>query len=287
MGVNVNISDFENVIYKNELFTFYYGDISNKYIWDDLKQFCVDKVIHLAAQAGVRYSIINPDAYVQSNVIGFQNLLEFCCSQSINGILYASSSSVYGKDSEQPFSETESCNHPESFYAATKKFNEASAYSYFKTKNLSSIGLRFFTVYGPWGRPDMAPMIFADLARRGKKIPVFNYGNQKRDFTFVDDIVQAIVLLFEKMLSVKMEGADVINIGRGEPIGLNDFIDLLEKYFNKKIMRDYIEAQPGDVSITFADTKKLFNYISYFPYTPLQEGLEKFCEWHKSYFNSL
>lgn len=284
LGIYVDVNDKNSLRYEARNFTFIYGDIVDKQLWQILNEYKIDKVIHLAAQAGVRYSLLNPDLYIDSNIVGFQNILEFCSKQSITGLLYASSSSVYGKNSAQPFSETDLCNQPESFYAATKRFNELAAYSYYKTKNVSSIGMRFFTVYGPWGRPDMAPMIFADAALNGRSVSVFNYGNQMRDFTYIDDVVKSVILLFEKMIDANYNGAEVINIGRGSPVSLMDFIELIEKYFKKELEKHFVEEQSGDVAITFADTTKLLNFISEFPYTNLDEGLKHFCYWYLDYY---
>lgn len=284
LGIEVDLTNHTDIKYINGNFTFIYGDISSKLIWDYLKQFKVYKVIHLAGQAGVRYSLTNPDSYIISNVIGFQNVLNYCFEENINDLLYASSSSVYGKNSAQPFLETEDCNQPESLYAATKKFNELSAYTYYKTKNISSIGMRFFTVYGPWGRPDMAPMLFADAALNSREIFVFNNGNQKRDFTYVDDIVNGIILLFEKICKKTINGAEVINIGKGSPVSLLRFIELIEFNLNKKIRKRFVNEQPGDVAVTFADINKLNNYISYTPMIKLEEGLKSFTDWYINYY---
>lgn len=286
LGVEVDITNHQDVKYINDNFTFIYGDISNKLTWDYLKPFKINKVIHLAAQAGVRFSLTNPDSYIISNIIGFQNLLNFCLEQNINDLMYASSSSVYGKNSVQPFLETEHCNQPESLYAATKKFNELSAYTYYKTRNISSIGMRFFTVYGPWGRPDMAPMLFASAALNNSVISVFNNGNQKRDFTYIDDIVDGIMLLFEKICRKSINGAEVINIGKGNPESLIRFIELIESNLNIKINKKYVNEQLGDVTVTFADIRKLNNYISFIPQTNLEDGIKLFIDWYIKYYNN-
>jgi UDP-glucuronate 4-epimerase len=249
-----------------------------------LRSFEIKKVIHLAAQAGVRYSLLNPDAYITSNIIGFQYMLDFCVEQNITNFLYASSSSVYGKNSIQPFLETEECNQPESLYAATKKSNELTAFAYYKTKNISSIGMRFFTVYGPWGRPDMAPMLFADAALNNKEISVFNNGNQKRDFTYIDDIINAIILLLDYINSNSINKADVINIGKGSPVSLIEFIELIELNLNKKINKKLVKEQLGDVPVTFANISKLIEYTTFTPMTKLDDGLKLFCDWYIKYF---
>lgn len=208
-------------------FLFYQEDL-NSDIWDEFDNFKIDSLVHLAAQAGVRYSIENPRAYLESNILGFQKVIEFVLKNKIYPFLYASSSSVYGKNSKQPFNESEPCNSPESYYAATKRANELMAYSYSKTHNLKSIGLRFFTVYGPWGRPDIAPMLFAHAAFKNTAIDVFNYGRQKRDFTYLDDIVEGIYAIVIKG-NQEIDNL-LINIGNGSPVGLLDFISIIERH---------------------------------------------------------
>ena len=208
----------------NRNFSFFREDL-NSDIWHDFQHIHFDALIHLAAQAGVRYSIENPMVYLESNVIGFQKVLDFVSLKKIEKFAYASSSSVYGKDSPQPFLESHPCNSPESYYAATKKANELMAFSYFKTNNVSSIGLRFFTVYGPWGRPDMAPMLFANAVINRNPITVFNHGNQKRDFTFIDDIVDGIYSLMK--LNKFPKDSLIMNIGNGSPVELMEFISIL------------------------------------------------------------
>lgn len=261
-------------------FVLYEQDL-NSNVWDSLSDYQFNAVVHLAAQAGVRYSIENPRAYLDSNVLGFQSVIEFVENQSINAFVYASSSSVYGKSSKQPFTETEACNQPESYYAATKKSNELMAQSYFKTKRVNSIGLRFFTVYGPWGRPDMAPFLFADAALKGDPITVFNHGNQKRDFTYVADIVEGIYLSIENFNRVS--GAEIFNIGYGSPIGLMDFIAEIESATGKELIKSFVEAQIGDVEVTYANTKKLEHTFGYSPKVGLSEGVTNFIKWLKFY----
>jgi UDP-glucuronate 4-epimerase len=255
----------------------------NSSVWNSLIAFQIDAVIHLAAQAGVRYSITNPRAYLESNILGFQNVIEFVEKQSINCFVYASSSSVYGKSSEQPFSESEACNQPESYYAATKKCNELMAQSYSKTKGINSIGLRFFTVYGPWGRPDMAPFLFADAAYKGEPIKVFNHGNQKRDFTYIDDVVEGLFLMLQNFEHIA--GAEVLNIGFGAPTGLKEFISTIEIITERKLSKNFVEAQVGDVDVTYASIEKLGTKIGFSPKTSLNEGIKKFVEWYRSYYN--
>ena len=255
----------------------------NSSVWNDLESIEFDAIVHLAAQAGVRYSIENPRAYLESNILGFQSVLEFVSNAGINRFLYASSSSVYGKNSSQPFSEKEACDAPESYYAYTKRANELMAKSYFHTEGLSSIGLRFFTVYGPWGRPDMAPMLFAKAGIANQTIKIFNHGKQERDFTFVDDIVEGIFLLttMENFPNASL----VCNIGNGAPVGLMNFIYLLEESLEKEFSKEYIDAQKGDVESTYADTSRLESLVKYRPKTSLAEGIPVFIKWYKDYFN--
>jgi len=267
----------------NNEFQFFEKDL-NSNVWGELSAHEYDAVVHLAAQAGVRYSIDNPRIYLESNVLGFQSVIEFVERKSIRRFVYASSSSVYGKSSVEPFTETEACNQPESYYAATKKSNELMAQAYFKTKGLNSIGLRFFTVYGPWGRPDMAPFLFANAAFKGEKIKVFNHGNQKRDFTYVGDIVEGIYLSVENFEKIK--GPEVFNIGYGSPTGLMDFIALIESTTGRELNKTYVEAQLGDVEVTYANTKKLESTFGYSPRVGLAEGVSKFIEWFKDNYEN-
>ena len=262
-------------------FLFYQEDL-NSDIWDELNSVKIDSLVHLAAQAGVRYSIENPRAYLESNILGFQKVIEFVLRKNIDRFLYASSSSVYGKNSKQPFSESEPCNSPESYYAATKRANELMAYSYSKTQGLKSIGLRFFTVYGPWGRPDMAPMLFAHAAFKKNTIDVFNYGKQKRDFTYVDDIIEGIYSL---VIKDNYESDYLLmNIGNGSPVGLLDFISTIEKY-SCPIDKKMVAAQMGDVEVTYADTSLLSKTVGYKSKYNLDTGIQIFMNWFKNYFN--
>jgi UDP-glucuronate 4-epimerase len=254
----------------------------NSDVWNELESYEFEAIVHLAAQAGVRYSIENPDAYLESNVLGFQKVLDFVKMTQIQRFVYASSSSVYGTTSEQPFKETESCNNPESYYAATKKMNELMAKSYFKVHEISSIGLRFFTVYGPWGRPDMAPMLFADAAFNNKVIKVFNYGNQSRDFTYIDDIVEGIFRLIK--LETFPTGASVCNIGNGAPIKLLNFIMEIEKATSIELKKELVEAQKGDVAHTYADTSNINELTGYRAKTDLHQGVLLFIDWYKKYY---
>lgn len=281
IGIDFEVSNSRDPISVDN-FNFYHSDISEPLIWEKLSNTKIDGIIHLAAQAGVRYSLENPMAYLKSNIIGFQRVIDFALT--VNGpFIYASSSSVYGLSSEQPFLETESCNNPESFYAATKKSNEMVASSYFSTKNLKSVGLRFFTVYGPWGRPDMAPMLFAKAANGDREIKVFNEGNQSRDFTYITDIVEGILAVYSKFHE-KIHGAEVLNIGRGEPVSLMEFINFIEMNFKIKFNKILMPKQPGDVNVTYASTLKLQELFGYEPNVSLENGISKFANWYKSYY---
>jgi UDP-glucuronate 4-epimerase len=262
-------------------FKFFKADL-NSDIWSDLEGTKFDIIIHLAAQAGVRYSIENPQEYINSNIHGFNRICEFTIKQGTTRFIYASSSSVYGKDSTAPFNESSPCNSPESFYAATKKANELMAKSYFHSEGLNSVGLRFFTVYGPWGRPDMAAMLFADAAFNNKQIKVYNYGKQQRDFTYIDDIVQGMINL---ALSPKFpKGAEIFNIGNGSPVKLMEFINQIEISTSSKLEKKFVEAQKGDVTLTYSDTSKLSSLINYSSTTPIEKGIEKFIKWYKKYY---
>ena len=273
------IQDFA-IDYKQD-FIFYKKDL-NSNVWTELENYHFEAVLHLAAQAGVRYSIINPMAYIESNILGFQKVIDFVVKLKIDRFLYASSSSVYGKNSKQPFNERESCNSPESYYAATKKMNELMAHSYNRTHGLKSIGLRFFTVYGPWGRPDMAPMLFAHAAFENRDISVYNYGKQKRDFTYVDDIVEGIYRL------ILDDGNHVdnmiYNIGNGSPIALFDFISTVEKHSKRQINKNLVAAQKGDVEVTYCDTSLLNKSVGYLPKYDLDRGMKIFMNWFKEYY---
>ena len=254
----------------------------NSDVWGKFENIEFEAIVHLAAQAGVRYSIENPRAYLESNILGFQSVLEFVSKKGIERFLYASSSSVYGKNSSQPFSEKAPCDSPESYYASTKRANELMAKSLFHTEGLSSLGLRFFTVYGPWGRPDMAPMLFAKAGSSNQTIKVFNHGKQERDFTYVDDIVEGIVKL--TTMENFPDQALVCNIGNGAPIGLMDFISILEKSMGIEFRKEFIDAQKGDVESTYADTTLLESLVDYKAKVGLEKGIPLFMDWYRSYF---
>lgn len=245
-------------------------------------------VINLAAQAGVRYSLENPHEYTTSNVEGFLNILEGCRHTDVKHLIYASSSSVYGGNSSIPFNTDDRVDKPVSLYAATKKANELMAYTYAHLYNIPSTGLRFFTVYGPSGRPDMAYYKFADLMRKGKPIDVYNKGKMSRDFTYIDDIVESIVRLIPKppVLDNKshLVPTQLFNIGNGSPVNLLEFIKILEKYLGIKAEKNMLPMQPGDVERTWADVGDLNNYINYRPQVGIEEGIEKFVKWYRDYY---
>lgn len=272
------LANIESFDYPN--FKYIKCDLNDDKAWEEISKFNIVSVFHLAAQAGVRYSITNPWAYINSNILGFQKLLDYIVKNKIEDFFYASSSSVYGKTNQIPFNESNNCNKPESYYAATKLSNEMIAYAYSKTHNLKSVGLRFFTVYGPWGRPDMAPFLFVKAAFENKKIKVFNYGNQQRDFTYVDDIIHSIFLLYKNKIEIK--SSTVYNIGNGLPVNLKEFIKIIEEETNSKLKKEYVEAQKGDVEITYADTSNLYSIIKFKPEINLRSGIRSFVNWYKN-----
>lgn len=247
-----------------------------------------DCVINLAAQAGVRYSLENPEAYIQSNIVGFIHLLECCRQHQCPRFIYASSSSVYGNTSQAPFNETEQVDHPVSLYAATKRSNELMAYTYSHLYQIQTTGLRFFTVYGPYGRPDMAPILFAKAIHNDQPIRIFNNGNLSRDFTYIDDIIEGIVKITEhpEQASQDTPGipAVVYNIGHGSPVQLMDFIRILEKNLGKEARKNYVGMQAGDVYQTWADTHKLERDFHYIPSTSLEEGIQQFAAWFQQFY---
>ena len=247
----------------------------------------IERVIHLAAQAGVRYSLINPHSYVQSNLVGFVNILEACRHHPVEHLVYASSSSVYGGNEKMPFSESDQVDHPVSLYAATKKSNELMAHTYSHLYQIPTTGLRFFTVYGPWGRPDMSPFLFADAILNNKPIKVFNHGDMMRDFTYVDDIVEGVIRVSDKIAtpeSGKTAPYRIFNIGNHQPEQLMDFIGLMEQAFGKVAEKEFLPMQPGDVKATYADTQALEDWVGFKPNTNLELGIKKFVQWYKKYF---
>jgi len=245
-----------------------------------------DRVIHLGGQAGVRYSLQNPHAYVDSNLVGFVNVLEGCRHHAVQHLVYASSSSVYGGNTKMPFSETDSVDHPVSLYAATKKANELMAYSYSHLYGVPTTGLRFFTVYGPWGRPDMAPFLFTRAMLAGEAIKVFNYGDMRRDFTYIDDIVEAVVRVVDKVATPAETAAPyrVFNIGNNQPVALLEFIGCLESALGVRAIKELLPMQDGDVPATFADARALDAWVGFAPATPVRQGVQQFVDWYRSYF---
>ena len=293
------ISDHSRSI--NNTWTFIKGNIADKPLID--KVFTdnnIDVVVNLAAQAGVRYSITNPDAYIESNLIGFYNILEACRHHEVSHLVYASSSSVYGSNKKVPYSTDDKVDNPVSLYAATKKSNELMAHAYSKLYNIPSTGLRFFTVYGPAGRPDMAYFGFTNKLVKGEKIQIFNYGNCKRDFTYVDDIVEGVVRVMQHAPE-KMTGEDglpvppytVYNIGNNHPENLLDFVQILQEElvragvlpedYDFEAHKELVPMQPGDVPVTYADTLPLERDFGFKPSTSLQKGLRAFAEWYRIY----
>ena len=283
-------------------YTFVRGNLADKALVDSLfEQYRFDTVVNLAAQAGVRYSISNPGAYIESNLIGFYNILEACRNWPVEHLVYASSSSVYGGNRKVPFSEDDKVDNPVSLYAATKKSNELLAHSYSKLYNIPSTGLRFFTVYGPAGRPDMAYFSFTNKLIKGETIKIFNYGNCKRDFTYVDDIVEGVQRVMHKA-PARQTGEDglplppykVYNIGNSNPENLLDFVQILQEElvragvlpadYDFEAHKELVAMQPGDVPVTFADTSALEKDMGFKPSTPLRQGLRAFAEWYHEFY---
>lgn len=267
--------------------TFIKGDIADKQFIDDLFSiYEFDKVINLAAQAGVRYSIDHPYEYIQSNIVGFMNILEACRHNNINHLIYASSSSVYGLNEEQPFTEEDKVDRPVSLYAASKKSNELMAHAYSKLYGIHTTGLRFFTVYGPYGRPDMSPTLFADAITNDKLIKVFNNGKMFRDFTYVDDIINGIANIVNSDQPLNEDNLyyGIYNIGCGHKEKLLDFISEIEKAFGKEAKKEFLPMQPGDVVTTYASTEKLEKDFGYKPQITINEGIPKFINWYKEYY---
>lgn len=264
-------------------FQFYPQDVAD---WPTLStlfaQTRPDAVIHLAAQAGVRYSIENPHTYAQSNLIGMTNILEACRHYPVQHLVYASSSSVYGKNAKVPFSEDDRTDHPVSFYAASKKANEVMAASYSNLYQLPATGLRFFTVYGPWGRPDMAPWLFTEAILQGKPIKVFNHGRLQRDFTYIDDIVEGVMRVLHQPPQGELPHV-LYNIGNHQPIELMQFISAIEQALGREAEKIYLPMQDGDVPVTYADTRRLREAVGFSPDTALADGMHRFVEWYREY----
>ncbi|MED4079850.1 NAD-dependent epimerase [Halalkalibacterium halodurans] len=303
-----NLNDYYDPQLKNDRllqlrelgnFEFHKMDLTER---DRLRQLFLDKeithVINLAAQAGVRYSLKNPHAYIDSNLVGFTNLLESCRELNVKHLIYASSSSVYGANRKMPFATSDEVNHPVSLYAATKKANELLAHSYSHLYQIPTTGLRFFTVYGPWGRPDMAYFSFTKNIVEGQTIKVFNHGEMMRDFTYIDDIVDGVVALLEQppqanpnwdfehpMASSSYAPYKIYNIGNNQPVKLMDFIETLEKHLGIEAKKEFLPMQPGDVQATYADIDDLQQATGFTPSTSIDEGLKKFVDWFKTYYN--
>ncbi|PIE00041.1 MAG: capsular biosynthesis protein CpsI [Thiothrix nivea] len=282
----------------NQLFTFIEMDIADREAMAQLfAESGFDKVINLAAQAGVRYSLENPLAYIDSNITGFAHILEGCRHHHIKHLVYASSSSVYGANRSMPFSVHDNVDHPLSLYAASKKSNELMAHTYSHLYRIPTTGLRFFTVYGPWGRPDMSPIKFAQAISAGKAIDVYNYGKHKRDFTYIDDIVEGVIRVLDRPAAEnrhwngeKPDPANslapwrVYNIGNQQPVELLDYISALEKSLGRKAEMNLLPLQPGDVVDTFADVESLVKDVGYRPSIPVEEGIARFVRWYKEYY---
>ena len=298
--VNPQKATFDNVLKSADgKYIFYRGLIEDKKRMVEVFQSAsFDRVIHLAAQAGVRYSLENPHAYITSNIDGFANILECCRHAKIQHLVYASSSSVYGMNDQNPFSVNQNVDHPVSLYAASKKSNELMAHAYSHLFNLPTTGLRFFTAYGPWGRPDMALFIFTRSILEGKPIQVFNEGNMLRDFTFIDDIVEGVVRVMNHIpkgdpdwenstsdISSSKAPYKIYNIGNHAPVRLMDFISAIEKELGIEAKKEFLPLQAGDVPETFADISSLVNDTGYKPATSITKGIKKFIDWYKMYYN--
>ena len=299
--VNLKYERLKEIESLSKDWTFIHGSIADKTLIEQVfTENRIDVVVNLAAQAGVRYSITNPDSYIESNLIGFYNILEACRHHTVEHLVYASSSSVYGSNKKVPYSTDDKVDNPVSLYAATKKSNELMAHAYSKLYNIPSTGLRFFTVYGPAGRPDMAYFGFTNKLLKGEKIQIFNYGNCKRDFTYIDDIVEGVVRVM-RHAPEKQNGEDglpippykVYNIGNNQPENLLDFVQILQEElvragvlpenYDFEAHKELVPMQPGDVPVTYADTTPLEQDFGFKPSTPLREGLRKFAEWYRHY----
>ncbi len=299
-----NINDYYDIslkkarleqIKEEQNFTFYKLDLTDRVGIEELfRNHRFDVVVNLAAQAGVRYSLENPHAYVDSNLVGFINILECCRHHSIKHLVFASSSSVYGTNKKIPFSTGDNVDYPVSLYAATKKANELMAHTYSHLYGLPCTGLRFFTVYGPWGRPDMAYFLFTKAILAKKPIKVFNYGKMQRDFTYIDDITEGVVRVIDHIpqgflgdssdLSTKKAPYKVYNIGNNQPVELIKFIETIENCLGMKAQKDFLPIQPGDVPITYADVDDLVRDVGFKPSTSIEVGIEKFVDWYQDFY---
>ncbi len=302
-----NINDYYDVNLKNarldqlkshDNFTFHQIDLSDKQGMETVfKNHTYDVVVNLAAQAGVRYSLVNPHAYVNSNIVGFVNILECCRHNDVKHLVFASSSSVYGANTKMPFSVHHNVDHPVSLYAASKKSNELMAHTYSHLFGLPCTGLRFFTVYGPWGRPDMALFLFTRAILSGDPISVFNHGKMQRDFTYIDDIIEGVVRVMARPAApnpgwsgdspdsaTSYAPYKIYNIGNNNPVELSRFIEVIEETLGKTAEKDYQDIQPGDVPATYADVDDLINDVGFKPATSIEEGIGKFVAWYKEYY---
>lgn len=303
-----NLNDYYDVQLKqarlsklqgNNRFEFYKADLSRiEELQAVFSKHKIDIVVNLAAQAGVRYSLENPHAYVNANLVGFVNILECCRYAKVKHLVFASSSSVYGANTKMPFSVHDNIDHPVSLYAASKKANELMAHTYSHLYDLPCTGLRFFTVYGPWGRPDMALFLFTKAIIEDRPIKVFNHGKMKRDFTYVDDIVEGVVRVMQRQPEPNPDWSGdapdpgtsyvryrVYNIGNHNPVELSAFIEEIESALGKKAQKQYMDLQPGDVPATYANVDDLMNDVGFKPSTPLKTGIQRFVEWYRSYYN--
>ena len=303
-----NLNDYYDVNLKQarlsqltplENFRFLKMDLSDKEgIATLFSEHSIGSVVHLAAQAGVRYSLINPHAYIESNIVGFLNILEGCRQAKVNHLVYASTSSVYGGNTKMPFSVGQNVDHPVSLYAASKKSNELMAHTYAHLYRIPCTGLRFFTVYGPWGRPDMALFLFTRAILEGKPIDVFNFGKMQRDFTYVDDIVEGVIRVLDKpAVPDPLWSGDcpdsrtsagpyrVYNIGNNAPVELMRFIEVLEETLGKKAEKNLLPLQPGDVPATYADVSDLVKDVNFRPSTPIEKGIPAFVQWYRAFYN--
>ena len=295
--VNLKLSRLERLTCRNG-FTDVRGDLEDRELINEtFAKHKPDRVVNLAAQAGVRYSLENPHAYIDSNIIGFTNILEACRHNEVEHLVYASTSSVYGANTNMPFSVHDNVDHPVSLYAATKKANELMAHTYSHLFGLPTTGLRFFTVYGPWGRPDMALFLFTRSILEGKPINVFNNGNHRRDFTYVDDIVEGVIRTLDKVAAPNRDWDSdrpdpgtskapfrIYNIGNNAPVNLMDYIETLENALGMKAEKNLLPLQPGDVPDTYADVQDLVRDVGYKPATSIEEGIGKFVDWYREYY---
>ncbi|SOB75113.1 UDP-glucuronate 4-epimerase [Marinobacter sp. LV10R510-11A] len=306
IGVD-NVNDYYDVSLKearlarltgNSGFTEVRQDISDRSVMSEIfAKYRPERVVHLAAQAGVRYSLENPNAYVDANIVGFMNILEGCRHNHVKHLVYASSSSVYGANEAMPFSVHDNVDHPLSLYAASKKANELMAHTYSHLYDLPTTGLRFFTVYGPWGRPDMALFIFTKNILAGKPIDVFNHGQHKRDFTYIDDIVEGVIRTLDQVALGNTEWSGeapdpstskapyrIYNIGSNNPVELSRFIEIIEERTGKKAQKNLMPMQPGDVPATYANVDGLINDVGYKPETSVEEGIANFVDWYREFY---